>query len=222
MIVLFILVAIIKIVFVLFFIAALFLVLILFIPINYKFKGILQENLDLKIILHWIFRLLEIKITYMEEIITINLLIINRPIFTKSLNEIINKKIKTYKKSKKNKKIKLNNISWNKLNKFFLNHVIFYLKNIIKIIKPSHIKLNGVYGFEDPSITGSICALTSILSGIIPNSNIELNPIFDKNIMDIELKIWGKLNLALLVILTLRFILNKEIRKILFTKTETT
>jgi hypothetical protein len=36
--------------------------------------------------------------------------------------------------------------------------------NIIKIIKPKHLKLQASYGFEDPSITGLMCGALDMIS----------------------------------------------------------
>ncbi|MBC2580498.1 DUF2953 domain-containing protein [Clostridium sp. DJ247] len=105
--------------------------------------------------------------------------------------------------------------------KKFLCYTISYLKSILSIIKPYYIKIDGTYGLEDPSTTGMLCAFISILSQITPSTEINLNPNFDEEVLNIKLIVYGKIFLLLLLIKTLRFLLSKEIRKKVFKKSKT-
>jgi hypothetical protein len=50
--------------------------------------------------------------------------------------------------------------------------------DLIKTIRPEHIKLQSSYGFEDPSVTGMICGTFDILSQYIVLDDLYNNPDF--------------------------------------------
>lgn len=95
------------------------------------------------------------------------------------------------------------------------------IKRLIKAIKIKKMNLNFEYGFYDPSKTGKVCGLISIILPMILNKKtIEINLIPDFN----EQKFTGegyikiKTNIFKIVFPILVFILKKPIRKIIFRK----
>lgn len=95
---------------------------------------------------------------------------------------------------------------------------INYFKDILRITKPNNVEIIGVYGFEDPSVTGIICGLISIINEFVPKNNINLQPVFDDTALDINLKVHGKVFLSNVAFKSLRFIMKKDIRKLIFPK----
>ena len=60
------------------------------------------------------------------------------------------------------------------------------------------------------------CGIIPIVSNLIPSSDINLEPVFDDEIIDINCEIYGKVSLFIIIIKTLRFILKKNNRVKLF------
>ena len=89
-----------------------------------------------------------------------------------------------------------------------------YLKSIFKGVRPDNFYLMGTLGFEDPSITGQVVGLAWILNGIL-NKRIEIQAAFDREVIEGEFKISGHLVPAAFIYYTVRFILTKEVMKII-------
>jgi len=95
--------------------------------------------------------------------------------------------------------------------KFLLEKLLIIIKDILKKIKPDKILLTGELGFEEPHETGYVCAFETCVSKLLKlDSNIKYN--FEKNIRDIELILNGKSNLLVILILVLKYVLDKELR----------
>ncbi len=88
--------------------------------------------------------------------------------------------------------------------KFFLSHIKFDI-----------IKLRLVFGFEDPSLTGKVLGILYSL-GIPFLKGVHINADFEKAIFETDVNIKGKTNLFFVLLPILKFILNKNIRKIIF------
>ncbi|AAK81199.1 hypothetical protein BJV85_000637 [Clostridium acetobutylicum] len=120
-----------------------------------------------------------------------------------------NKKQK-YKKKKNNKKKK----KW----KSIFTNLLEYFRQVLNILKPKVFKIEGVYGFYDPSITGIISAILPIVTEIVPLASISLDPTFEEEKLDISIKIYGDITPIVLAIRTLSFLLSRDVRKVIFEK----
>ena len=127
------------------------------------------------------------------------------------------KEEKNKKNSKKKKRSNFNIRDY--IQKEFINDLINYFKEIIHIVKPKTVEINGFYGFEDPSLTGMICGIIPLISSLIPKSDINLQPVFDDEIIEIECDIHGKISLLSAIIKTIKFVLKKNSRERIFKKT---
>jgi hypothetical protein len=78
--------------------------------------------------------------------------------------------------------------------------------------------LYGTYGFEDPSLTGIICGVTGIIKSIIPHARIHLTPDFTREVIDLDLRAEGSMVIGNLAYQTIRTVLKKPVRKVLFKK----
>ena len=96
-----------------------------------------------------------------------------------------------------------------------------YFKDIINIVKPKYFRISGVYGFEDPSLTGMLLGLISIIQGAVPNAQIYVNPEFEEETINIEAEIYGNIKICVICYRTLKLIIKKEVRQILFKKSKT-
>ncbi len=87
------------------------------------------------------------------------------------------------------------------------------LKKIIKHLSPKKISGRLQYGFEDPSITGSILAALSLIPFVYRNE-LELYPDFEteETHIDGELHLKGRLYLFYLLWIAVTLLLNKNVR----------
>ncbi|AWI06370.1 DUF2953 domain-containing protein [Clostridium drakei] len=194
------------------------LALLLFIPFKYNLYYNINDSSNFEGTILWLFNLFKIK-ALQEENFKITLFIGNKAI--RVISESEHSEIKEVKNdNKKSKKTKTNNIK-SFMEKKFLSCVFSYFKDMLKIVKPDEVKINGVYGFDDPCITGLLSGFIPIIAQVIPHSYINLNPVFDDDVIDIKASMCGKTFLFLMVFRTLKFILKKDVRKILLKKSKT-
>ncbi len=104
------------------------------------------------------------------------------------------------------------------INKSLINELIAYIKKVLKVIKPKYLHIKGRYGFEDPSITGMASGIVGIINACVPHAKLQLYPEFTEEVMDFDLLVEGRMQMGTLAYHTLRTVLKKDIRKILFNK----
>ena len=198
-------------------IVLLFILLILLLPFNYKsYLEIKDSNLEGYLKGTWAFGFLGFLLCLGSER-KISFLIFNFKILSKNINTIENnrkkntKAKKLIKGKKRKKKIK------------FEKELIAILKNfilkILNIIGPKHFKIIGIYGFSDPSFTGKFSAILWTLKSILPykeNYIFNLNPIFNDEILDLNISLKGGFSLGEVVFQTILLFLKRPIRKIIF------
>ncbi|MDD3225315.1 MAG: hypothetical protein PHX70_11550 [Clostridium sp.] len=122
-----------------------------------------------------------------------------------------NKEKETSSKEKKKNKFKLKNI-----NTYFLKKLMGYIIDMIGILKPRIFKIDGAFGFYDPSNTGIACACIPLVTNFFPVLKINLEPVFYDEIMDINIICRGKVSIISAILKTLVFVKEKSIRKVLF------
>ncbi len=136
-----------------------------------------------------------------------------------------NKKNKKNKKKQNSKQKKDENPTitkiksmWNFLqlpeNEGTLKFITKYLVKIIKWILPKKVEINMEIGLEDPSITGYIAAVTSIVY-VVTKKNVVVVPNFNEEVMKGYFKIRGRLYLYQLVYYIIRVILDKRVRRLI-------
>lgn len=136
-------------------------------------------------------------------------------IFGKGIPLKFNKKKYSEKKLKKRHKDKLDF-----LNKDFLVYCISYFKEIIALLKPKYIYIDGTYGLYDPAQTGLLCGFISIFSQVVKRDylHINLQPDFKDQIIDIDANVYGRFILFSVVLKTFKFIMKDEVREVLIEK----
>lgn len=90
-----------------------------------------------------------------------------------------------------------------------LKKELFY---ILRKLKPKKFYLTLHFGFEDPSLTGKFLGTLCILYPIFKD-NIDIHPEFQKEILEGETLIKGKLRCSYLIGLGLRLLLSKDVRR---------
>ena len=201
-----------KILFILLCILLSILLLMLFIPFEYLLNGKIHDSAEGKAEIRWIFGLIKIIICKYDEKPEIKIIICGLNIYNKKLTKKIN--TKKYKKSKKEHKRRTN------IGKKLIIELFKYFKDVINIVKPKYFRISGVYGFEDPSLTGMLLGLISIIKGAVPNAEIYVEPVFEEETINIETEIYGNIKVWVICYRTLKLIIKKEVRQILFKKSK--
>jgi hypothetical protein len=195
------------------------LIMLLVIPFQYSFHVSIKETITYDAAIRLLWGFFKIRFFKIDEK---NRIIISIAKFCITVSQAP-KRVKKDKKKEKNNKLKVKE-NKNKrairdfFEKQFLYNTIELLKKVVQIIKPKVFNANGIYGFEDPALTGMVCGAVSIIRPFIPSSEIYLEPIFDDEIMDIEMQVSGVFILFSILIKTLIFVFKKENRKVIFNK----
>lgn len=124
------------------------------------------------------------------------------------------KNIKTHKVSKKkNKKEKLKKDgSRNYLEPNFLKCALKCLTKVLNHIKPKKFEIEGRVGFEDPYVTGIVCAVLNVLYQELKKANIKVRTVFDEEIFEGKCLIQGRVVLAYIAFIALRLYLSRPVR----------
>jgi len=88
------------------------------------------------------------------------------------------------------------------------------VKKIVKMILPRSFYVDGIIGFDDPSTTGSVLMVTSVLYPLI-HKNIHICGDFENKVIDIKLKFKGHITLLILLIALGSLYFDKNIRKLI-------
>lgn len=186
-------------------------ILLLLVPFEYRLRGKFDEDFYGEASINWFFGLVKFLVHKSKSKCDIGFVLCGKNI---PAGRKGNKKGRNIEKSKEKKKSSKKIDFTKKLINIFYN----YCKDVLKIVKPKYFKAVGVYGCEDPSITGFICGFISIINEVIPNSNINLKPVFEEEVIDIESEVYGVVVPMTIAYKTLRLVMKKEVRKIMFTK----
>jgi hypothetical protein len=93
-----------------------------------------------------------------------------------------------------------------------------YVKKVVSIARPKYLHLYGTYGFEDPSLTGLACGALGIIRTILPEARLNLNPVFDEEVLDLDFRVQGSMTAGSLAYQTVRTVFKKPVRKVIFNK----
>lgn len=198
------------------------LLMLLIIPFKYDLHVEIKEKIEGETTIRWLWGFFKFKYLSTDEIKSFKMYITKFCInVSQAPEKIKNKKKKEKNNTLKEKKHKQKRSIQDFLQKEFLYNTAEFLKKVVSIIKPKVFKANGVYGFEDPAFTGLVCGLESIIRPFIPNCKINLEPIFNDEIIDVDIQISGVFILFSILIKTLKFVFKKENRKVIFNKPKT-
>lgn len=190
------------------FIAIILIIMLLVIPYNYVIQGDINEEIKGEIRINWLLGLLKFTFLKTSDDFEIKFYFINFCVYS-NLRKNSNKHIE--KNSNKNRKISVNFqlLELDTLRKLFL-----YLKDIILIVKPRSITIDGIYGLDDPFATGTISAVVSVIKSNFSAIRINISPVFDELILDVFIEIKGRINLFIVILRTVKLLLKKDLRKI--------
>ncbi|MHC1721078.1 MAG: hypothetical protein AB9844_10525 [Clostridiaceae bacterium] len=183
-----------------------FLLLILFVPLNYSILAQVNEEASLNFQLQWAPLNAEFYLVGLKPYAKIK--VFGIPIMSGLIKRISRKKLSE--KTMKSKR-KIYGIQ-------FLEEMLSLVKEILSVLKPKEMKVTGCYGLDDPANTAAASYIINLIIADIPWTLIELNPVFDSEIIDLKISISGRIVLIILLCILIKYILKEEVRKILFSR----
>lgn len=196
---------------------------IILIPYNYNVAGEKFAELELRGSISWLFGGIKIILTRSSEQNKEMTLVIMG--ITKKL-DIQDKSKRKQDKADKHSKDKEANPAKSK--KWFDSST--YLKkdiiqkafsSIIKLLKhclPNTLSVHARIGFNDPMYTGFLCAFNSQLCFLVSKYDINIQPVFDDEVIEGSFSIGGRIWLPYLILVMIGFLISKPIRNILLSK----
>lgn len=180
--------------------------LILIAPFKYSALVLIKEKININLYLNWV--ILKVEFLVGEKKPNVKIYMFGK--FIKFVSHS-SKKDKLEKKLKTKTKIP---------SKEFFIQMFSLIKEVFKVIKPKEFIAKGTYGFEDPSITGILSFVLIFITEVMPRAQIDLNPVFEEEIMNVEISTYGRVSLITLIFLMIKYVFKKEVRKVLFHKSK--
>jgi hypothetical protein len=194
----------------LFFALALILIffMLLAMPVDYSISAAAKGSLKADAYVRW--ALLKASVLVLNRSAQVRIYLLGRELKLRRAE----KKIKDKKKEKKR------NWRSRKPGMEFFREAISFLKEILYALKPGEVNVKGRYGFDDPADTAVLSSLIMGVCSCLPGANIELCPVFDSEVIDMSLLISGRLAPITLVFIALRYLLKKEVRRVIIYREE--
>ena len=193
--------------------------MIIFIPIVYSIEGAKEECYYLTLRISWLWKIFNF-IVNKEEYKKMDFFL---TIFGFRVTLQDRKKVKEKKKKKgeikklesKRKKAK------QKINKYlsffqrsFLDQSFRLIRRVFRHIIPKEYSMHLIYGFEDPADTGMLTGFFYLLFPTIHNSDMmKINPVFDKEMIQGEISIKGRIIIVVLIYYFIQFYFAQGIRQ---------
>lgn len=98
------------------------------------------------------------------------------------------------------------------------------LTTILKLFKhcqPKELSIDAIIGFDNPMYTGLMCALNSQLYVLLDNYDINIQPVFEEEILEGRFLIGGRIWLPYLILVMIEFLITNPIWNILMVQLKT-
>ncbi len=183
------------------------LLLVLLIPFDYLLQALIRNHASFTIQIRW-------------AILGVDLLTgSGQPAYQVSLGTKVIKsgliKSQPVKKTEK-KRAKRPAARFGRPGRAFFNAVLAFINDLFKSIMPRTFKASGIYSLDDPADTAGVSCLIVLLQVLLPGAQIDLQPSFADQATDVEMVTAGRIVLIRLVWLGLKYLLKKEIRRVIF------
>lgn len=99
-------------------------------------------------------------------------------------------------------------------NKNAFSKCIFYLKKILKSVKPRRIKGNINFGMENPAATGQVLMYMSLIYPVMPRK-LNINPDFEKKILEGDIYIKGRVLILVMLWSAVRIYFDRDVKRAL-------
>lgn len=191
------------------------------IPYNYNVAGEKLAELELRGSVSWLFGGIKIIFSQYYKHKEITLVIVG---ITKKLNIDEKSKRKQDKadskqgKDTKSAKSKKGFDSGTYLKKDIIQKAFSSILKLLKHCSPKTLSIYARIGFNDPMYTGFLCAFNSQLCFLVNKYNINIQPVFDDEVIEGRFSIGGRIWLPYLILVMIGFLITKPIRNILLSK----
>ncbi len=198
------------------------LILLLCIPFNYAGELRLADGMRVRCSVGWAWRLIRIGIEMEDGESDAAVYLFDRRVMkfrqrsTEAKDQQADKKKPDEKHEEKKEKRRtgLKDL----MDRSLLNEMLAYLKKLLRLARPDYFRMDGIYGFEDPSLTGMVCGGLSALQSFIPHGRINMQPSFTEEVLEVEIEAEGSMLVGALTYETIRTLLKKPVRTLIFKK----
>jgi len=196
---------------------SLILLAVLFIPIEYSARGHRDEDtFAVSANISWFFK--GLILSFIKQKGSMYQLIFKALGFEVNQNKKQESEYKKKKEKKKEENSKKN--AGRFLNKKFIEQVLKALNDVLKYLKPRILDIEGKFGFDDPSLTGLSCILVYNIPLRGQNYNINITPAFDEEVLEGKFNIQGRIVIAVILWIALKFVLSPPVRNIILKRKE--
>ncbi len=194
------------------------LILVLFVPISYRFSGHYESFLRIKYGISFS-PLLKFRGHWSSNNGGPNQMqvVFAGFSFTVDPEKMDTKKDKPKKKKKETTRLPLS-FYINNFEKAIIKNGLETVKDVLIILLPRRIELNGRIGFDEPHLTGWFAALKSIIQEYPGQSWCDLQPVWDEEYYNINLLVEGRIIVFLLLYRVARFMLSRRTIKYFWNK----
>jgi len=191
------------------------LVMVLFVPVVYTLDGIKNEHYFFSFRISWLWKILSILINKEENQAVNNCIVIFG--FPISINNIRKKKqrAKIGGREKQKRSKKGNTKYFGLFQQSFLKQLFKFLRRLFRHILPRKYRFHLTYGCADAADTGMLAGFIAILWPYIPHDDIVMHPVFDREVIQGELNLEGRIVIAVIFYYFLQFYFAEGIRQII-------
>lgn len=193
------------------------LIVMLFIPLKYTISGKKYDDIQLYVKISWIFNLINVVAYFKGGLKSkIDIIVLRHSIDIKDHNKKDKKSPKEEGKKHREKKKRIH--SKEVLNKSMFKSIAILLNDFLRFLKPKKFILSGKLGFEDPYHAGMLCCFLYSFRRLLQDNGININSVFDIEVLEGNFEIEGKLIFAVLLFILIKFVLTKPVRTIIYYK----
>ncbi len=192
--------------------------MIIFIPIVYSIKGAKEECYFLTLRISWLWKIINFIVNKEEhKKMDFFLTIFGFRVTLQDRKKVQEKRkkgeIKKLESKRKKAKQEINKY-FSFFQRSFLDQSFRLIRRVFKHIIPKEYSLHLIYGFEDPADTGMLTGLFYLLFPSIYNSDMmKINPVFDKEMIQGEIGIKGRIIIVVLIYYFIQFYFAQGIRQ---------
>lgn len=201
-----------------------FLAAIIIVPYDYRVTGEKSDESEISVLISWLFGGIKLalrKSTPKKTELMLTIFGFNKQVESnskpKSPSSLAKKATNPSKGSttvKKKHKLDVRNY----LKKDILHKILSVVLKVLRHCQPRQLSIRGKYGFDDPSYTGLTCAITNQLYCWFDKYDIEIQPVFDEEILEGHFLVGGRIWLPYLIQVMVGLLITKPIRNIIISK----
>ena len=199
---------------------------IILIPFHYHASGEKLDELQAKLSVSWLFGGIKLDFNRQSKQKTVFLTILSFKKFNvkQKTTSVPSKKDKEHSddaKIGKRKKARSNSnfIKFLRINIF--KKILATIFKLFKHCQPKELSIDAKIGFDNPMYTGLMCAFISQLYALLDKNDINLQPVFDEEILEGRFLIGGRIWLPYLILVMIEFLITNPIRNILMAQLKT-